>query len=143
MMQQYPRGFEFRFKFGAEGLYSDNLDSFISEMACAGMIVVDNGHIQSTPKGDAVYASTVLSMEEWDYADWVFDAAEALTDEELIFVCMSDVLVQDTLKRKGAEGLMIEKTRICDALASLSRVYTLENFNNSLKIFRHIRSGMA
>ncbi len=143
MMQQQPSYSGFIFKFGAEGLYSDSLDGYISEMACEGLLVVDDGHIQTTPKGDAVYASTHLSENEWRCADWVFSTAEKYTDDELIFVCMSDILVQDTLKRRGVEGLMTDKGRICSALQSLSRIYSSENFNNSLKVFKHIRSGLA
>lgn len=143
MMQQFPRDFEFSYKFKPSGLYSDSLDAYISEMACAGMIYIDDGFVQTTPKGDNLYSNVVLSMEEWDYEDWLYRVAENLTDAELSLACMSDLLVQDTLRRYGVDGLMTEKQRICDILSTLSKVYTMENFNNSLKLFRHIRSGIA
>jgi hypothetical protein len=134
--------FNFKFKLNASGLVCRGLDEFIGDLINQDKIkFVDDSKIELTDLGYLYYDNTVLTLDDWDLLNHIKSLLDTFTEDELFFICVTDMIVYDILGKYGGEGLLKQKDNIIASISSLSNDYTDENFDAALKIIRQIRGG--
>lgn len=139
ILQNMNVDFKFSYKLGSTGLVSDSLDGYTDELFSKDMVVLKGRKLYPTKRGYEFLDSIILTMYESDGLDWVFSILDDLSDSELYFICLTDIVVMDVLSSGGYKGLISQESNIKDILSTLSSEYTDDNFNAALKLMRNVR----
>ena len=97
------------------------------------------GVLSLTDQGRDVYESFVLTLEEWERVSRIKTIFDSLSDDELLFICLTCQLVDEVREKQGVAGLISERSRIENTLMGLTSSYTKENFNSALNLIADLR----
>lgn len=141
MYQLAGLDYQFRYQIASSGIKARSINSFLNAVINEDKLEVIDGIVRLTTLGELYYTSVPLTYAEWEKINDIKSCLDSLSDEELYFVVLTDIVVSDTLKTYGVEGLMSQRTRITTTLSNLSREYSDENFDSALKIIRKVKEG--
>ena len=132
MFQLAGLDYQFRYNISTSGIKSRGVDSLLSSMINEDKVNTVNGSISLTEMGTLYYTSIPLTYKEWEKFDNVKDCLDSLSDTELYFVVLTDMVVSDTLNKKGVSSMITGRDMIEHTLASLSKEYSEDYFNSAL-----------
>lgn len=132
---------KYRYRVQVRGISCRDITTALNTLIAHNKIECSEGMLRVTPEGYLYYDNVLLTAEEWDKVNSVKALLDNLSEEELFFVCVTDIVVFDMLKRSGAEGLKTGRSTIERAVQNLSSEYSSENFNAALGIMRRIEEG--
>lgn len=130
---------KYRYRVQANGLSCRDIALALNRLIALNKVVCVNGELALTTEGYLYYDNVLLTLREWDKVCGVKAMLDSLSEEELFFVCVTDIVVYDLLKRSGADGLEKGRATVENTVRNLSREYSAENFNDALYVMRQIR----
>lgn len=139
MYQIAGLNFSFRYKLNAFGLTSKSLDAYLNEVISYNKVESCNGVVSLTSEGELYYNNILLTAEEWDKLDFIKNVLDRMTEQELFLICITDMMVYETLESYGVDALIRKKNEIKHTIASLCKEYTDDNFDAALKFIRAIK----
>lgn len=132
--------YKFRYKIDASGLSCVGINNLLSQTISSGYIQLHQGVATLTAKGDAYLYNIPMTAKEWDFIEFIKTILDALTEDELKTLCITDMIVFDTLDKYGVDGLIRQESRIKASIRALcGGALSDEDFNASLKILRKVR----
>lgn len=136
-------GFDFKFKYRltTSGMTCKQLNNYLSEVVNLDKVEISNGVVTLTTLGRLYYDNVVLTASEWDKINYIKSVLDALNEEELLFVCITHIIVYDVLRDYGVDGLISQKEKIQQSLSVLSSEYSDDNFNTALKFIRKVKES--
>lgn len=129
----------FKYRINASGVSCRQINSLVNEAVNKGLIEVRSGVVYLTDLGYSSYYSTPFTLEEWDKIDYIKSVLSRLSESELAFICLTDMLVYGVLNKNGYTGLIEKELEIKNTLSSLSSEYSLENFNAAIKFISGVK----
>lgn len=132
---------KYRYRVQANGITCRDIASALNNLVTQNKIVCEDGVLTLTSDGYLYYDNIVMTATEWDVVTGVRKLLDSLSVDELFFVCVTDIVVYDMLKRSGVDGLKSGRSTIERAVQNLCREYSAENFNTALGIMRQIGEG--
>lgn len=134
--------FNFKYKLNASGLSCRQLNDMLGEIVNENKVVVENGIIKLTNSGIFYYNNVILTANEWGRIDYIKSVLNVMSEKDLFFICITDMLVYDVLETYGVDGLIKQKERIKRSISALSSEYTDENFDTALKFIRTLKETL-
>lgn len=131
--------FNFKYKLNASGLVCRQLNDILCGVVNDDKVVINDGIIQLTKSGMFYYNNIALTAKEWDKVNYIKSVFDIMSESELFFICITDMLVYDVLKVYGVDGLIQQKDKIINTVSSLSSEYTDENFDTALKFIKDVK----
>lgn len=131
----------YRYRVQARGLFCKDISTALNTLVAHNKIECVDGTLTLTSEGYLYYDNVMLTVKEWDNVNSIKALLDSLSEEELFFVCVTDIVVYDMLKRSGADGLKNGRSTIERAVQNLSSEYSDENFNTALGLMRQIEEG--
>lgn len=134
-------GFNYRLKYkiNVNGLSCRQLNEMLNSVVNSDKVETSEGVVRLTPLGLLYYNNIALTYAEWETIEHIKLILDNMTEKELYFICLVDMLVYDTLSQYGVDGLISQKSRIHNTLASLCSEYSDENFDSALKFIKEIK----
>lgn len=132
---------KYRYRVQARGISCRDINTALNTLVAHNKIECSDGWLSLTPEGYLYYDNVLLTAKEWDSVNSIKALLDSLSEEELFFVCVTDIVVYDMLKRSGADGLKSGRSTIERAVQNLSSEYSSENFNTALGLMRQIGEG--
>lgn len=132
---------KYRYRVQASGVTCKDIAGALNNLIALNKVVCCDGTLTLTPEGYLYYDNIVLTLNAWDKACSVKNMLDSLSEDELFFVCVSDIVVYDVLKRSGADGLLKGREAIERTVSNLSKEYSAENFDSALYLMRLIQEG--
>lgn len=136
-------GFElnFRYKVANYGVKSNDFNQYLSEAINQGVLNTNRGIINVTIDIEEAYLKYPLGITDLNLIENIKSFLDALSDDDLTFLCLTDIIVSDTKKKVSVNKMAEERTTIESVLKGLSPVFSEENFDTSLKVIRFIKEG--
>ena len=135
--------FEFRYKISPSGLNCVSLDKYLSNLVSDGKLIInDDGYQRLTKSGYFYVCDTLLRYNEYEFFTKSKLMLDKLSDDELFFVCISDIIISDVLKRYGYDGLVKQRDKIMVTLSNLSCEFSDDNLDSAMKICKHFKEGL-
>ena len=131
--------YKLKYKINTNGLSCRQLNEMLSSVVNSDKVITSDGVVRLTPLGRLYYNNVVLTYSEWEKVDHIKSVLDNMSEKELYFLCLVDMLVYDTLNQYGVDGLIKQKNRIQSTLASLCSEYSEDNFNAALKFIKEIK----
>ena len=141
LFQSAGYDFNFRYNLSATGLKSKGLSNYIDLLVNEGKIETKRGTINPTSTGLELLDSFVLSLDEVEFHDYILDVMKDVSFDDLYFIVVTDMVISETKKQKGVEGLISDRAVIEETVSHLSGVYSKENFDAAVKFLNIIRKG--
>ena len=129
----------YRFKITTSGVCSRDFDAYMNDKIADGSFKTENGNILTCFNIEEYLLNTPIDLSGIEITDFIISSLANVTDDELALICLTDILIQDTLKKGGAEYLQKQRETIESTLATLSSSYTKENFDVAINITRALR----
>lgn len=139
--QQFGLDLRYRYRVKSSGIACRDIATALNTMIAHNKVVCRGGELTLTSEGYLYYDNIVLTLSEWDKLFAVKHLLDSLSEEELFFVCVTDIVVNDMLKRSGVDGLRSGRATIEGIIKNLSLEYSEDNFNTALKVMREIKEG--
>lgn len=134
--------FAFKYTISNGGIKSRAVDEYTGKLIALGLLQNKNGILKLTSNGDIRYSEFLMFADEWEVFYTIKRSVDALSDNELTFVVLVDILVMDVLNKYGADGLRSKEDFIRGTLTKLSSEYSETNFDNAIGLLSRIR-GLA
>lgn len=132
--------YKFRYKIDASGLSCSGINNLLSQVINDGNVTLNNGIISLTSRGSSILFNTPMTAEEWDFIEDIKSTLDKLSEKELQALCITDMIVYDTLQRYGVDGLIKQENRIKSSIRAIcSNDFKDEDFDASLKFLRKVR----
>ena len=129
----------YRFKITTSGVCSRDFDAYMNDKIADGSFKTKDGDILTCFNIEDFLLSTPIDLSGIEVTDYIISNLSNVTDDELAFICLTDILIQDTLRKGGADYLKKQRSSIEDTLAALSACYSEENFDAAIYITRTLR----
>ena len=139
MYQLAGFNYKLKYKINVSGLTCRQLNELLNSVVNSDKIEVNNGVVHLTSLGKLYYNNIALTYAEWEKIENIKSVLDNMSEKELYFICLVDMLVYDTLNQYGVDGLITQKARIKGTLASLCSEYSDENFDTALKFIKEIK----
>ena len=95
-------------------------------------MTLNNGIISLTSRGSSILFNTPMTAEEWDFIEDIKSTLDKLSEKELQALCITDMIVYDTLQRYGVDGLIKQENRIKSSIRAIcSNDFKDEDFDAS------------
>lgn len=143
MLQKIGVDFNFRYRLGASKFASKGLNEYLNILMNEGLLRVRGSFLEPTNAGREKYFDLALTYDEWELLDWAKAVFDSLTDTELYFVCLTEMIVDEAFQRGGYQELIRGETAIKDALKGLSHDYSEENFNSAIHLSRVLKRQIS
>lgn len=140
-LQKFGLNLRYRYRVQASGIACRDIATALNTMIAHNKIACEDGELSLTSEGYLYYDNIVLTLAEWEKLWSVKCLLDSLSEEELFFVCVTDIIVNDMLKRSGVDGLREGRSTIECMIKNLSCEYSEDNFNTALKVMREIKEG--
>ena len=134
--------FNFKFKIQSSGLRSSFLNNYLDTLDNEGYIVIDDSCIKLTQYGKSTLDDFILSLDELERFEKILNTLNNFDKDELYFLVIVDMVISEVRKKSGVEGLASEKNRITSLVKSLTKDYTDEDFDASIKFLRMIKGDI-
>lgn len=131
----------YRYKAGISNLKSERFNTFLNESVNEGYINVKKCNITITESGREMLTSFVFSLDELEYLENIKESLDRLTDEELYFIVLTDILISEVKHQSGVSGLVKNKEKIKHTLSQLTSNYTEERFDSSIGFLKVLKGG--
>lgn len=135
--------YNLKYKVSTNGLKSKGVDEFIDYMLVQGVVNIHDGVLTVTNEGNRYIDRILFTAEEWDTMEYIQSLLKSLSDEELYFICLVDVIMFDAYNSCDVEQLIQDKDKIKRTIALLSDEYSDDNFDCALKVLRWLRKGCS
>ena len=132
---------KYRYRVQANGLMCRAVAAELNKLVMQNKIACEDGVLCLTDEGYLYYDNVVMTAREWDIVDGVIGVLSSLSVDELFFVCLTDIMLCDMLKRSGVDGLLHGRETIERTLQTLCKEYSADNFNTALSLMRQIGEG--
>lgn len=123
----------------SSGLKCRLLSSYINDYTAEGYIEEKKGNFILTRDGGEYLESFVLQYDDSRNLEFILGLKEILSDEELSFICMLDIMIKDIEEKYGVDGLLRYQSTLVNNLKQLTTCYSEENFDNAVKLLRTIK----
>ena len=81
-----------------------------------------------------------MTAEEWDFIEDIKSVLDKLSEKELQALCITDMIVYDTLHRYGVDGLVKQEDTIKSSIRTIcGSNFKDDDFDASLKFLRKVR----
>lgn len=128
--------FNFRYSISTRGIKCKGLDEHISNMINYDLICLEDGEIKRTELGYFSYIEFPLLLSEWDFIEKFKAELDSLSDDDLYFIVLANILVENVQTKYGVEGLITRKSDIVASLTALTRDYDDTKLNYAIKFGR-------
>lgn len=140
MYQVAGLDFKFRYKINTSGLTCRGVDNLLSQVINENKVSVTDGKIILTSRGRLYYYNIPLTADEWELINYIKATLDTLTEEDLFAVCITDMIVYDTLAKYGVAGLVGQEDKIKTSIKALSPKFDDDDFDTALKFIRKVRN---
>ena len=103
---------KYRYRVQANGITCRDIAAALNTLVTQNKVVCVDGVLSLTSEGNLYYDIVVLTSKEWDIVNGVRALMDSLSVDELFFVCVTDIVVYDMLKRSGVDGLKTGRSTI-------------------------------
>lgn len=132
--------YKFRYKIDASGLSCNGINNLLSQVINDGNVTLKNGIIKLTHRGSSILFNTPMTAEEWDFIEDIKSVLDKLSEKELQALCITDMIVYDTLHRYGVDGLVKQEDTIKSSIRTIcGSNFKDDDFDASLKFLRKVR----
>lgn len=132
--------YKFRYKINTAGLSCRGLDNLLSHVINENKVKVESGRISLTSRGSFYLYSVPMTAKEWEFIDFIKTTLDNLTEADLQAICITDLIVYDTLAKYGVKGLVNQENKIKSSIKALcSNDFDDEDFNAALEFLRKVR----
>lgn len=142
LMQISGWGLNYVYSITARGIKCRLLSSYINDYMAEGYIYEKIGNFALTKDGSDYLEGFVLQHDDSERLEYLLSVAKALSDDELGFICLLDIMVKEIEEKYGAEGLLKHKDTLVNNLKQLTNCYSDDNFDNAVKLLRNIKEGV-
>lgn len=131
----------YEFSMGTGNVKCRVLSSNINDAIANGLIEENSqGKLALTRDGITCLSSFVLTAEDFDNIEYIVDdLVNTLTLDELNFVCITDMLLNEITTKYGSDGLVKYKETVSSTLQTLSNCYSVKNFDSAIKLINSIK----
>lgn len=141
VLQKAGLDINFRYRVKANGIACRDVATALNTLIAHNKVKCEDGCLIPTAEGYLYYDNVLLTLQEWEQVWGIMRLLDSLSEDELFFVCVTDIVVNDMLKRSGVEGLSKSRSTIESMIGTLSGEYSADNFNTALKFMREVREG--
>lgn len=132
--------YKFRYKIDASGLSCNGINNLLSQVINDGNVSLKNGIIKLTSRGSSILFNTPMTAKEWDFIEDIKSALDEFSEEDLKALCITDMIVYDTLNRYGVDGLIKQESIIKSSIRTIcGNNFTDADFDAALKFLRKVR----
>lgn len=132
--------YKFRYKIDASGLSCNGINNLLSQVINDGNVTLKNGLIKLTARGSSILFNTPMTAKEWDFIEDIKSALDELSEKDLHALCITDMIVYDTLNRYGVDGLIKQESTIKSSIRTIcGNDFKDEDFDAALKFLRKVR----
>lgn len=131
----------YRYRVQTNGITCRDIVHALNTIIAHHQVECVDGVLRLTSEGYLYYDNVLMTLTEWDKVWGVKHILDSLSEEELFFVCVTDIVVHDMLQRSGVDGLVKGRSTIEQMLQTLSGEFTTDNFDAALKLLREIKEG--
>lgn len=134
-------GMEFSYKYivTPTGIKCKALDVVLNECIKAELIEIKNNMIHLTDRGIEEYSTYGLSEYDYQRLLKLNDILSEFSSEELSFICITCIFLEDMLAKYGVTALMERKDVITRSLSGISNLYSEENFQTACRVINKIK----
>ena len=139
ILQKIGFSLDYSFRINVSGVRSKSFSRYLEDKMSTGLIAQDNGVISISNDSSDMLDNFVLSFDELSIVDNVNSILSMLSDSELYFVCVVDMIMNDVVKTKGLDALVTSRDFIESSVESLCSDYSKDNFNLAVSLLRRLK----
>lgn len=141
LMQMSGWDLNYVYSITSSGLKCRLLSSYINDYMAEGYIKEKSGNFVLTKDGGEYLEGFVLQYNDSENLEFLLNLTKVLSDEELGFICMLDIMIKEIEDKYGADGLLRYHDTLINNLKRLTSCYSDENFDNAVKLLRAIKEA--
>lgn len=130
--------FNFKFKVTSNGFTSPALDSYINELISGGYLEIIDGGFKQSERGEELYLQMPITNYDFSFVDYIASVLNLLGEQELYFLCVTHMVVDDVFKKYSYEELASKKAYVENLVSSLTGNFTEKEFNSAVSLIRRI-----
>ena len=96
------------------------LSSYINDYMAEGYIKEGNGNFVLTKDGEDYLENFVLQYDDSENLEFILNLTKVLSDDELDFICMLDIMIKEIEDKYGASGLIQYRDTLVNNLKRLT-----------------------
>jgi len=133
-------GFDLRYHYSIrlDTIKSHGLISSLGDLVSMGYAT--QGY-ELTEAGEQELSTYCITNEEDTLCDKIMFYVSELSHSQLYLICVTDMMLQDSLRRGGYKSLQNDRENIEDTVKGLCSAYTPDDFNTAVGILRELRKG--
>lgn len=136
MLQHCGYELNYSYSIKCRTLKSHGLLSSIGDQVSEGYISQD---CSLTSKGEEEITKYFITDEENTKLNMVLVYVRNLDIEDLFYICVTDILITELIKKGGSNALINEKSSILSTLSSLCPNFGEDDFNDAVCIINKIK----
>lgn len=132
---------DFRYKITSNGFVSSDLASYLNDLIGEGYLESNSGVLSFTDDLSEEMMKFPLWYYDLDMLTYTLDILRDLTSDELLLLCLTDVIVSDVMKKSNPSELKNQRATIECTLRKLCSAYSDENFDTCIRLISKFKSG--
>lgn len=134
---------KYRYRVQVHGISCSDITAVLNSLITQNKLVCEKGQLILTDEGYRDYDNVSLTLKEWELINGIKSLFDKFSREELFFICVSDIVVNDMLRRSGVDGLRSGRATVESAIRNLTTEFSEENFDTALSIMRQLSEGVV